>query len=103
MISLYIQENLIKKISGLDALVNLHTINLQDNFIGKIEGLDKCVNLDTLYIKNNRIGLNGLSDFIGLLDCPSLTCLDFQNNKCDDVAIMEEVLMKMPKLKVLYM
>jgi hypothetical protein len=44
--------------------------------IAKIEGLSLCTSLDSLYLKNNRIGVNGLDDLIGLLECPTLACLD---------------------------
>ena len=69
----------------------------------KIEGLSLCTSLDSLYLKNNRIGVNGLDDLIGLLECPTLACLDIQGNKIDCPAFLDEVLVKMPKLKVLYM
>jgi hypothetical protein len=29
-----------------------------------------------LYLKNNKVGLHGLSDLEGLLEIPSLACLD---------------------------
>ena len=103
LLSLYLQENMIRKIEGLSTLSKLHTLQLQDNQICTIEGLQFCVNLDSLYLKNNRIGQNGLSDLMGLLECPSLVCLDIQNNRVADAEVMEEVIMKMPNLKVLYM
>lgn len=40
---------------------------------------------------------------IGVLECPSIACLDIQSNSISDEAILDEVLCKMPKLKVLYM
>jgi dynein assembly factor 1 len=93
---------MIKKIEGLDKLVNLHTLNLQDNFIQTIENLGECKKLDTLYIKNNRIGLGGISDLEGLLECPLLTCVDVQNCKIDDQNVLDNIFCKMPNLKVLY-
>ena len=56
-----------------------------------------------LYLARNRIGRNGLDDLRGLLDCPSITTLDLQNNKIDDPAILDEILVNMPNLKVLYL
>ena len=76
LISLYLQENIIKKIEGLSTLSRLHTLQLSDNLIQKIEGLSFCTALDSLYLKNNRIGLGGLDDVIGLLETPTLTCID---------------------------
>jgi len=56
-------------------LVNLKVLNLSDNCIDKIEGLAG-LNLDTLYLARNRIGAGGVADLLGLLECPSITCLD---------------------------
>lgn len=68
-----------------------------------IENLSLNTCLDSLYLKSNRVGQNGVSDLIGLLECPSIACLDIQSNRISDVEILDEVLVKMPKLKVLYM
>ena len=107
---------MIRKIEGLSTLSKLHTLQLQDNQICTIEGLQFCVNLDSLYLKNNRIGQNGLSDLMGLLECPSLVCLDIQNNRVADAEVMEKneiskgklipsyrktVIAKLPNLKYL--
>ena len=73
---LYLHENCINKIEGLDSLKNLVNLNLCDNLIKKIEGLEGCKSLDSLYIGRNHIGKNGLDDLIELLKVPSLTCLD---------------------------
>lgn len=40
---------------------------------------------------------------MGLLDCPSLTCVDLSDNYIEDPAVLEEVFMKMPNLGVLYL
>jgi len=103
LLALYIQENAIKKISGLDMLHRLHTLQLSDNLIAKIENLGNCVALDSLYLKNNRIGMGGLSDFEGLLEVPSLACLDIQGNKVNDPEVLDDILVKMPNMKVLYL
>ena len=100
---LYLHENAISKIEGLDNLCNLANLNLSDNMIGKVEGLGGCTSLDMLYLARNRIGRNGLDDLRGLLECPSLTTLDLQNNKIDDPEILEEILVNLPKLAVLYL
>lgn len=103
LLALYIQENAIKKISGLDMLHRLHTLQLSDNLIAKIENLGNCVALDSLYLKNNRIGHGGLSDLEGLLEVPSLACLDIQGNKVNDPELIDDILVKMPNMKVLYL
>jgi dynein assembly factor 1 len=76
LVSLYLQENLIARIENIDTLSNLHTLQLSDNCISSIENLSFNVKLDSLYLKSNRIGRNGVSDLIGLLECPSIACLD---------------------------
>lgn len=81
----------------------LANLNLSDNMIVTVEGLENLENLDMLYLARNRIGRNGLDDLRGLLDCPSITTLDLQNNKIDDPEILEEILVHMPNLKVLYL
>jgi len=81
---------------------NLRILNLSDNCIERIEGLQG-LNLDTLYLARNRIGHGGLDDIRGLLECPSLTCLDVQNNAIDDAEALPEVFEKMPELRVLYL
>ena len=70
--------------------------------IQTIEGIDQLSKLETFNVKRNRIGLNGLSDVINLLTCPSISCLDISENKIEDEGILEEVFVKMPSLAVLY-
>ena len=64
--------------------------------------------LDTIQLKRNRIGKGGenstsLEDIMGLLECPSLACLDLSDNFIDDPEVLPQVLAKMPKLAVLYL
>ena len=42
MRSLFLQENLIKDIEGLDNLKELVVLNLNDNIIEKVSGLGNC-------------------------------------------------------------
>ena len=95
-------ENCIKKMDFMSNWRNLRILNLSDNCIERIEGLQG-LNLDTLYLARNRIGHGGLDDIRGLLECPSLTCLDVQNNAIDDAEALPEVFEKMPELRVLYL
>ena len=104
MMTMYLQENLIDRISGLDTLVNLRTLNLSDNLISKVEGLSCLVKLENLQLKRNRIGRNGgIDDVLGLIECPSLTCVDLSDNYIEDEAILPEVWCKLPKIAVIYM
>jgi len=52
---LKLQRNNIKKIEGLDHLTNLITLSVAWNDIEKIEGLDKLENLGTLNLEGNKI------------------------------------------------
>lgn len=100
--ALYLQENVISKMENLSTLVDLRILNLDDNCLTKIEGLSTLVNLDTLQLKRNRIGAEGISDLEGLLEVPSLSVVDLQENRIDDETCVEEIFVKMPQIAVLY-
>ena len=71
-------------------------------FVG---GIDQCTKLDTLYLKRNRLGKDEKGDIEslkGLLDRPTLTCLDISDNYLTDPNILDEILVKLPNLAVLY-
>lgn len=102
--SLYLQENLLDRIEGLDTLVNLRQLNLSDNLIQKIEGLSCLRQLETIQLKRCRIGkFGGLDDVLGLLECPSLTVVDISDNFIEDEAILPQVFEHMPKIAVIYL
>ena len=104
--SLYVQENCIEVIEGLDSLKELRVLNLNENMIRKVTGLAGIERLETLYLKNNRLGQDRCGDvesLRGLLERPTITCLDLQSNYLRDPAILEEVIYKMPNLRVLYL
>lgn len=94
---------MISKIEGLEALVDISNLNLSDNLIRKVEGLENLKRLQILQLKRNQIGKNGLDDVIGLLQSPSISSLDLSDNHIECLEIVEEVLMKMPNLAVLYL
>ena len=106
--SLYIQENCIDKIEGLENMKELRVMNISDNMLKKIDGLEGCVIMDTLHMKANRLGQLKEEDggdiecLKGLLACPTLSCVDIQANYLHDPAIVDEILCKLPNLKVLY-
>lgn len=104
LLSLYMQENIIEKIEGLETLTKLRNLNLADNCLKTIDGLSGCKELESLNLKRNRIGAGGggLDDLKGLLDCPSITSLDLADNNIDDPAIVDEILVKLPNLRVVY-
>ena len=101
MKSLYLQENIIEKMENLYVMPELVQINLSDNLFKTIEGLGELKKLDTLYCKRNKIGINGISDLVGLLECPTLTCLDLSENRIDDEEVLEEVFMKITGRRIL--
>lgn len=88
---------------NLEVMPELVQLNLSDNLFKTIEGLENNKKLDSLYMKRNKIGINGISDLVGLLDCPSISCLDLSENRIDDPAVLDEIFVKMPNLRVLYM
>ncbi len=51
-------ENQIRKIEGLDKLVNLKELDLSENNITKIEGLDHLQHLEVLDLSGNPMGDN---------------------------------------------
>ena len=56
-----------QKISHLDSLVNLETLDLSYNRIGKIEGLGNLRNLQRIYFVHNRISqIEGLGNLLRL-------------------------------------
>ena len=68
LVCLYLQENIITTMEGLNNMVNLAVLNLADNCISSVEGLAG-LNVDSLYLGRNRIGHEGVSDLVGLLEC----------------------------------
>lgn len=93
----------------MDTLKDLAILNLNDNLLEKVEGLGQLPALSTFYAKRNKFGRFKVDDKIdsvaalkGLLDCPSIACLDISDNFIDDPAIIDEILVKMPNLGVLY-
>jgi dynein assembly factor 1 len=46
------------------------------------------IGLNNFQLKRNRIGKNGLSDVLGLLECPSIAVLDISENYIDDPEIL---------------
>lgn len=70
-----------------------------------VSGLEHCSDLDTLYLKRNRLGkaeCGDIESLKGLLDRPTISCLDISDNYLTDPAIVDEILVKMPNLTVLY-
>ena len=92
MMSLYLQENLIRNIEGLDAMQNLMSLNLSDNMIHKVENLGVLPKLQTLQLKRNRIGKGGLGDVINCTELLECSVLDLSDNYIEDPEILPQVL-----------
>ncbi|KAF4662762.1 hypothetical protein FOZ61_002247 [Perkinsus olseni] len=117
--SLFLGQNCIEKIENLQNNLQLWTLSLPDNFIKRIENISHLRKLNTINLANNQIGMGGVDDIASLLQ-PSTTdqndgpinateieggvaVVDLTNNKLEDPAIVDEVLVKMKGLKVLYL
>ena len=83
--------------------MNLVNLNLSDNQISVVEGLVTLTKLQNVQLKRNRIGGNGLTDLLGLLECPTISALDISDNHIETEDIVPEILVKMTQLAVLYM
>jgi Leucine-rich repeat (LRR) protein len=94
--SLYLSHNSIKSIQGLSSLTNLETLWLCDNKIEAIENLDSLVNLKQLWIAGNQID----SIKTSLDNLVSLNDLNISGNK---ICSFKEVLNlnRLPNLKIL--
>ena len=63
----------------------LDTLNLCKNVIRRIENLSHLTRLQTLLLAHNHLA--SAEDVAHLRDCPSLTCVDLQENRLDDPAV----------------
>lgn len=83
----------------------LAILNLNDNVIEKVDNLGECTALTTCYLKRNKLGRHKEGDLEalkGLLECPTITCLDISENWLTDEKILPEILEKLPNLACLY-
>lgn len=94
--SLYLSHNSIKTIQGLESLSNLEVLWICDNKIDVLENLDYLVNLRELWVAGNQID----SIKTSLDSLASLTDLNISGNK---ICSFKEVLNlnRLPNLKVL--
>eukprot|EP01039_Chlorochromonas_danica_P004338 gene4336-4759_t len=98
--TLYLHENLIERIEGLDSQVDLDTLNLSKNFIKVINNLSHMKKLTSLNLANNLI--SHVEDIRHLVHLPSLQTIDLQQNKIEDVGIVD-IIGQLPDLRVLYL
>ena len=98
---LYLHQNLIKEITGLDKLTNLTTLNLSHNRITKLSGLEKCQNLERIDISHNHI--LDIDECSALHELKQLTCLDLRENHIDTPNTVIAFFEKIPSMNCLYM
>ncbi len=82
------------------AQTELVTLNLSKNKISRLEGLSTLTKLSTLIAGHNE--LRSAEDVAALPGLPLLACLDLQENRLDDPAVLD-TLRAMPALAVLYL
>ena len=98
--TLYLHENCIEKIENLETLVLLDTLNLNKNCVQKIENLSMLPNLHNLLLSHNK--LSTYEDVEHLKDCKGLQSIDLQQNKIDDIRILD-LFKQIPDLRVIYL
>jgi protein TilB len=82
---LYLQNNLIEKMEGLNKLVELEYLNMAVNSVSKIEGLKRCESLNKLDLTLNFVDLEDLKESLENLEwCPFMTDLYMTGNPCTD-------------------
>lgn len=126
LIHLYLDNNTILKIEGLEKLKKLRSLYLQNNFISKIENLENNTDLVNLNLSGNKIkrienlkclkGLENLYLSKNFISCPEdieeiennseISLLDFSENEIKDDKYFEELIkifQKTKKIKVIYL
>ena len=80
LVNLFLQNNMIKKIEGLSKLQNLKVLNLSNNTIFKLEGLEELTQLQNLNLSKNF--LSNLESYEHLGQCSeTLSAIDLSDNK----------------------
>lgn len=97
--NLYLAQNLLKKVEGLENLSNLTTLHLRDNQIETLDGFSKEMkSLQYLNLRGNMIG--DLAELAKLRDLPKLRALVLLDNPCaDETDYRQEALVQMAHLE----
>ncbi|XP_052557695.1 leucine-rich repeat-containing protein 23 [Tympanuchus pallidicinctus] len=97
--NLYLAQNTIRSLEGLEALEQLSTLHLRDNELQTLDGFSssmKC--LQYLNLRNN--GISSLQEVAKLQVLPVLQALVLMENPCsDETNYQQEVLAQLPHLK----
>lgn len=105
LVRLYLAENQIERIEGLEILVNLKILHLRSNKISNLDGFDsRCVKLSYLNLRNNEIVK--LEELKKLNCLPALETLIILENPAviegevdEEVTYRQIVLTMLPNLK----
>ena len=97
---LYIQQNCLESLEGLEDNTDLDAINASNNSIKTISHIAGLKRLNTLQVAHNRIA--DPADVEELAACSTIGVLDISNNKLEDPAVLD-VLARMDNLHVLQM
>ncbi len=111
--TLYLQQNAISEVEGLEALTQLRTLvlaknllgprvgpglhtlallealDLSDNMIEHVDGLDALPRLKTLVLSGNR--MRAVADVAHLAGCPALTSLDLSSCRLQEEGVVDLV------------
>ncbi|KAH9578899.1 Leucine-rich repeat [Trypanosoma melophagium] len=105
LVSLFVQNNTITSLCSLAVLGNLRVINLSHNYLTSLEGIaNACPLLETLQVSHNHIvSLDACSDLWGISE--TLTSVDLSFNKIEidkDQIGPVEFFTRLPKVSVIY-
>ena len=98
---LYLHNNRIEKMQNLGCLVNLVSLNLSNNSITIIEGLGSLTKLETLNLSDNR--LTHPDQLMGLTECKSLKSIDLTKNNIVYTDKLLDIFVQMTNLACLYL
>jgi protein phosphatase 1 regulatory subunit 7 len=94
---LYLSENGIEQIEGLEALVNLRVLDLAANRIKKIENIAHLQQLEEFWANDNQI--ESFEELNALKVLPLLTIVFLDRNKLqDDLQYKRKVVLALPNL-----
>ena len=91
----YLMGNEISKIEGLDTLTKLKYLDLSFNHIKRIEGLEHLENLEDLYLTHNQI-----TEIEGLESLKNLREIDLLENPVDDTMDIQALFKQFKNLEV---
>ncbi|XP_012493281.1 PREDICTED: leucine-rich repeat-containing protein 23 [Propithecus coquereli] len=97
--NLYLAQNLLKKVEGLENLSNLTTLHLRDNQIETLSGFSgEMKSLQYLNLRGNMV--TDLGELAKLRDLPKLRALVLLDNPCtDETDYRQEALVQMAHLE----